>query len=167
VIISLLVAMDEKRGIGKDGKLPWRLSSDLRRFRELTMGHTIIVGRKTFESIGKALPGRQTIVVTRNPHYRIEGCLIAGSVQAAIELAGARGEHEAFVIGGADIYAQALPVADRVYLTEVQTEVAADTFFPEFDRSAWTENESYYQPADERNQHAFTFRLLEKKPEVR
>jgi dihydrofolate reductase len=163
VIISLLVAMDAKRGIGKDGKLPWRLSSDLKRFRELTMGHHIIVGRKTFGSIGKPLPGRQTIVVTRNPSYTIEGCLIAGSFQAAIELAQTRGENEVFVIGGADIYAQALGVADRVYLTEVHTEVDADTFFPEFDRSAWAEKECSYQPADEKNQHACTFRLLEKK----
>lgn len=163
MIISLLVAMDQKRGIGMDGKLPWRLSSDLKRFRELTMGHHIIVGRKTFESIGKPLPGRQTIVVTRNLSYKIEGCLIAGSVQAAIKLAEERGETEAFVIGGADVYAQALGVADRVYLTEVHAEVEADTFFPEFDRSAWTEKEVCYQPADEKNQHDCTFRLLEKK----
>jgi len=164
VIISLLVAMDERRGIGKDGKLPWRLSSDMKRFRELTMGHHIIVGRKTFESIGKPLPGRQTIVVTRNASYSGEGCLIAGSVQEAIDLAEARGETEAFVIGGADIYAQALDVADRIYLTAVHAEVDADTFFPEFNRSPWTEKECTYQPADEKNQHACTFRLLERTP---
>ena len=163
MIISLLVAMDEKRGIGKDGKLPWRLSSDLKRFRELTMGHHIIVGRKTFESIGKPLPGRRTIVVTRNPNYTVEGCLVAGSVESALKLAKERGESEAFIIGGADIYAQALEVADRIYLTEVHAEVDADTFFPEFDRSAWTERECTYQPTDEKNQHACTFRLLERK----
>jgi dihydrofolate reductase len=163
VIISLLVAMDEKRGIGKDGKLPWRLSSDLKRFRELTMGHHIIVGRKTFESIGKPLPGRRTILVTRNLNYTVEGCLVAGSVESALKLAKERGESEAFIIGGADIYAQALEVADRIYLTEVHAEVDADTFFPEFDRSAWTERECTYQPADEKNQHACTFRLLERK----
>jgi dihydrofolate reductase len=162
VIISLLVAMDEKRGIGKDGKLPWRLSSDMKRFRELTMGHHIIVGRKTFESIGKPLPGRQTIIVTRNPDYRVEGCLIAGSVEAAIELAASRGESEAFVIGGANIYAQSLDIADRIYLTEVHAEVDADTFFPEFDRSEWTEGECTFQPVDEKNQHACTFTLLER-----
>jgi dihydrofolate reductase len=162
VIISLLVAMDEKRGIGKDGKLPWRLSSDLKRFRELTMGHHIIVGRKTFESIGKPLPGRRTIVVTRNPSFKVEGCLIAGSVQDALDLAEARGENEAFVIGGADIYAQALDVADRIYLTEVHAEVDADTFFPEINASAWTEKDCSYQPADEKNQHACTFRRLDR-----
>lgn len=162
MIISLLVAMDEKRGIGKDGKLPWRLSSDLKRFRELTVGHHLIVGRKTFESIGKPLPGRQTIVVTRNADYMVEGCLIARSVESALELAESRGENEAFVIGGADIYAQALGFADRIYLTEVHAEVDADTYFPEFDRSAWTEKQTSYQPADEKNQHACTFMVLER-----
>lgn len=163
MIISLLVAMDEKRGIGKDGKLPWRMSADLKRFRELTMGHHLIVGRKTFESIGKALPGRRTIVVTRNPELQPEGCMVAASLEAAVETARMNEETEAFVIGGADIYAQALDLADRVYLTEVHAEVDADTFFPEFDRSAWTEKECSYQPADEKNHHACTFRLLERK----
>jgi len=163
VIISLLVAMDEKRGIGKAGKLPWRLSSDLKRFKSLTMGHHIIVGRKTFESIGKPLPGRRTVVVTRNPGFRPEGCLVAGSVQQAIEIAQANGEVEAFVIGGADIYARALEVADRIYLTQVHAEVGADTFFPELDRDSWVEKESLCQPPDEQNEHEFTFKLLERK----
>ena len=163
MIISLLVAMDEKRGIGKDGKLPWRLSSDLKRFRELTMGHHIIVGRKTYESIGKPLSGRQTIVVTRNPGFPPEGCLTAGSVHEAIGIAKANVETEAFVIGGSDIYAQAIDLADRIYLTQVHAEVGADTFFPELDRDSWVEKESSYQPSDDWNQYAFTFRLLERK----
>lgn len=163
MIISLLVAMDEKRGIGKDGKLPWRLSSDLKRFRELTMGHHIIVGRKTFESIGKPLPGRRTIVVTRNPELRPEGCQVAASIENAIETARINGETEAFVIGGADIFAHALAVADRIYLTEVHAEVDADTFFPEFDRSEWTERENFHQPPDEKNQYGCTYRVLERK----
>ena len=163
MIISLLVAMDEKRGIGKGGRLPWRLSSDLKRFRELTMGHHLIAGRKTYESIGKPLSGRQTIVVTRNPGFTPEGCLTAGSVQEAIGIAKAKGETEAFVIGGGDIYAQAIDVADRIYLTQVHAEVDADTFFPELDRDFWVEKESSYQPIDDRNQYAFTFRSLERK----
>jgi dihydrofolate reductase len=163
VIISLIVAMDEKRGIGKDGKLPWRLSSDLKRFRELTMGHHMIVGRKTFESIGKPLPGRQTIVVTRNPSFKADGCLVAGSVQAALALAQERGEPEVFVIGGAEIYTQTLDAADRVYLTQVRAEVDADTFFPELKREGWTERQSAFQAADERNQYSFSFKLLERK----
>lgn len=165
MIISLIVAMDEMRGIGKAGKLPWRLSSDLKRFKELTMGHHLIVGRKTFESIGKPLPGRQMIVVTRNAGFKSEGCLVAGSVQDAFSLAQGRGETEVFVIGGAEIYAQALGVADRVYLTLVHAEVNADTFFPVLHDEGWIEMESWYQPADEKNQHAFTFKLLERKTE--
>ena len=162
MIISLIVAMDEKRGIGKDGKLPWRLSSDLKRFRGLTMGHHLIVGRKTFESIGKPLPGRQMIVITHNASFKADGCLVAGSVQAALALAQERGETEVFVIGGAEIYAQTLDVADRVYLTQVHAEVDADTFFPELKHDSWTETQSAFQPAGEKNQYAFTFKLLER-----
>ena len=162
MIISLIVAMDEKRGIGKAGKLPWRLSSDLKRFRELTMGHHLIVGRKTFESIGKPLPGRQMIVLTRESGYAAEGGLTVVSIEAALALARQRGETEAFVIGGAEIYAQTLGVADRVYLTQVHAEVDADTFFPELDPLAWTETQIAFQPADHKNQYSFTFKLLER-----
>jgi dihydrofolate reductase len=162
VIISLLVAMDEARGIGKAGKLPWRLSSDLKRFRELTMGHHIIVGRKTFESIGKALPGRNIIIVTRDDSLKPDGCLIARSVEAAIALARERGETEVFVCGGAEIYAHALSAANRMYLTQVHAQVDADTFFPEFDASTWRETETSFQQADEKNQYAFTFKVFER-----
>ena len=162
MIISLLVAMDEKRGIGKAGKLPWHLSSDVRRFRELTMGHHLIVGRKTFESIGKPLPGRHTIIVTRNSNFNTEGCFVARSVEDAIALARDRGETEVFVIGGAEIYARALEAVDRIYLTEVHAEVDADTFFPEFDRSAWIETQQIYHSTDEKNQYSFMFKVLER-----
>ena len=161
--VSLIVAMDEKRGIGKEGRLPWRLSSDLKRFRELTMGHHIIVGRKTFESIGKPLPGRQMIVVTRNAGFEAEGCLVTHSVEAAVELARTRGETEVFVCGGAEIYARALPLAGRIYLTRVHARVDADTFFPEFETGAWKETVGSYQPADERNQYPSTFTVFEAK----
>lgn len=162
MIISLIVAMDERRGIGKDGKLPWRLSADLKRFRELTMGHCLIVGRKTFESIGKPLAGRQMIVVTHNAGFKAEGCLVAASVQAAIAIARERGETEAFVIGGAEIYSQTLDAADRLYLTQVHAEVGADTFFPELKSDSWTETQSAFQPADDKNQYPFTFKTLER-----
>jgi dihydrofolate reductase len=164
LIISLLVAMDEKRGIGKAGKLPWHLSSDLRRFRELTMGHHMIVGRKTFESIGKPLPGRHTIVATRNSNFKHEGCFVTRSVEDAIALARERGETEVFVIGGAEIYAQALDAADRIYLTQVHAVVDADTFFPEFDPGHWIETHHIDHPADEKNQYSFTFKILERGP---
>ena len=163
MIISLIVAMDEKRGIGKHGKLPWRLPADMKRFRELTMGHHMIVGRKTFDSIGKPLPGRQTIVVTRNRSFRAEGCMVAGSVGDALALAREGGDPEVFVLGGAEIYAQVLDEAERVYLTQVHAEVDADTFFPEWEPDAWIETQNVYQPADDKNQYAFTFKLLERK----
>jgi dihydrofolate reductase len=160
VIVSIIAAMDRKCGIGVDNKLPWRLSADLKRFRELTMGHHIIVGRKTFESIGRPLPGRRMIVVTRDRNYKAEGCDLAHSVEDATRLARERGESEAFICGGAEIYAQSIEIADRMYLTFVDAEVAADTFFPEFDEQKWDELESVYQPADEKNQYPFTFKLL-------
>jgi len=160
VIVSIIAAMDRKRGIGFDNKLPWRLSADLKRFRDLTMGHHIIVGRKTFESIGRSLPGRRMIVVTRNRNFKAEGCDVAHSVEDATRLARERGESELFICGGAEIYAESIGIADRMYLTFVDAEVAADTFFPEFDGREWIERESSYQPADEKNQYPFIFRLL-------
>jgi len=160
VIISIIAAMDRKRGIGVDNKLPWRLSADLKRFRELTTGHHIIVGRKTFESIGRPLPGRRMIVVTRDVNYKADGCDVAHSVEDAINLARERGESEVFICGGAMIYAQTIGGADRMYLTFVDAKVAADTFFPEFDEREWSERESFYQPADERNQYPFIFKTL-------
>ena len=166
MIISLLVAMDEAGGIGRAGKLPWRLSADMKRFRELTMGHHIIVGRKTFESIGKALPGRDMIVVTRGESLKFDGCLTARSVEAAIALARERGETEVFVCGGAEIYAHALGVAKRIYLTQVHAKVDADTFFPEFAASAWRETENSFQQANEKNQYPFTFKVLERNDPV-
>jgi dihydrofolate reductase len=163
VIISIIAAMDKKRGIGLANKLPWRLSADLKRFRELTMGHHIIVGRRTFESIGRPLPGRRMIVVTRDAAYKAEGCDLAHSVEDAVNLARERGESEAFICGGAEIYAKSIGIADRMYLTFVDAEVAADTFFPEFDELEWSERESFYQPADEKNEYAFDFKLMIRK----
>jgi len=163
VIISLIVAMDEKRGIGKAGRLPWRLSSDLKRFRKLTMGHHLIVGRKTFESIGKPLEGRHMIVVTRDQNFQPAGVIVSHSIDAALEVARERGENEVFVIGGGEIYVQTLSLADRLYLTQVHAEVSADTFFAEFSENAWIEKETIDQEADEKNQYPFTFKLLERR----
>jgi dihydrofolate reductase len=163
VIVSIIAAMDRKRGIGVDNKLPWRLSADLKRFRDLTMGHHIVVGRKTFESIGRPLPGRRMIIVTRNKNYIAEGCDVAHSVEDVTRLARERGESEVFICGGAEIYAQSIGIVDRMYLTFVEAEVAADTFFPEFDEREWSEQESVYQPADEKNQYPFTFKLIVRK----
>jgi len=163
LIVSLIAAMDKRRGIGLDNQLPWRLSADLKRFRELTMGHHIIVGRKTFKSIGKPLPGRQMIVVTRDSSFRAEGCFVCHSPEEAIRLASEHGENEVFIIGGAEIYNQSIALADRLYLTLVDAEVATDTFFPEFDEHKWMEREGAFHPSDEKNQFPFTFKLLVRK----
>nr|AIA10620.1 dihydrofolate reductase [uncultured bacterium] len=163
MIISLIVAMDRRRGIGIENRLPWRLPADLKRFRELTMGHHLIVGRKTYESIGKPLPGRQMVIITRDRNYRVDGCVVAHSVEEALALARAQGESEVFIGGGAEIYAQTLPHADRIYLTVVEAEVEVDVFLPEWPEEGdeeWIEQESIHHPPDEKNALPFTFKLL-------
>jgi dihydrofolate reductase len=153
--LSLIVAMSCDGIIGRDGALPWRLPNDLRRFKRLTMGHPVIMGRKTFESIGRVLPGRTSIVVTRQPDYRPAGVLVAHSMDEALDMASS--SDEAFVIGGGQIYAAALARVDRMYVTEVQGEVAGDTFFPDWDRAGWQSEEQGWQPADEKHTHAARF----------
>jgi dihydrofolate reductase len=157
--------MDEERGIGKNGQVPWRLSADLRRFKALTMGHHLILGRKTWESIGQSLPGRKMVIVTRNPEYRPQNCpecVVAPSLQAALELARQAGESEAFIGGGGEIYAQALPLADRIYLTTVHTRAGCDVFFPVFDPAGWVEVERLEQGGDKENQFTSAFQCLAK-----
>jgi dihydrofolate reductase len=160
--------MDENRGIGRENRLPWRQSADLKRFKSLTMGHHIIMGRKTFESIGQPLPGRVMVVVTRNPAFQLKGCdpascFVVHSLKEALDLAAARGEAEAFVIGGGDIFAQAIDLADRIYLTRVHTTGPVDVYFPEFTEQDWIPVESSQYPADQNNQFQLTFTLFEKK----
>ena len=125
------------RTIGINNTLPWRCPEDLTHFKALTMGHPMIMGRKTFDSIGKPLPGRVTVVVTRDRGLKVEGCLIAHSLPEAI--AACTGDEEIFVVGGAELYAQALPLVDRLYITEIQQEVEGDAHFPEFNRAEWQE----------------------------
>jgi dihydrofolate reductase len=163
MLISLIVAMDEKGGIGKDNRLPWHLSDDLKRFKTLTMGHHIIMGRRTYESIGKPLPGRTNIVITRNPNYKAEGCIVAHSLGEALDIARDRGEDEVFVTGGREIFARALETADRIYLTCVHAEVPADVYFPDFDEDEWFERDSKYYPANEKNDYAFSMKMLVRK----
>jgi dihydrofolate reductase len=163
MIISIIVAMDEKGAIGRDNRLPWHLSDDLKRFKATTIGHHIIMGRKTYESIGKPLPGRTNIVVTRNPAYQAKGCRIAHSLEEALEIARENGEEEVFVTGGRELFAQALDIADRIYLTRVHADVPANVYFPDFDETNWSEKDSFYHEADEKNEHAFTVKLLERR----
>lgn len=128
--LTLIAALDDERGIGKGGKLPWHISADLKRFKRLTTGHPIIMGRKTYESIGRPLPDRTNIVITRDESLNAPGCVVAHSLEDA--LAAGTGSDEAFVIGGAEIYALALPRADRLELTMVKGTHGADAFFPEY-----------------------------------
>ena len=148
---SIIAAVGKEReiGIGEKGrdKLPWHLPDDLRRFRQLTVGHSVIMGRKTFESIGRPLPDRQNIVVTRDENYQAEGCLVVHSLEEAFGLTA--DEEESFIIGGEQLYIQALPFANRMYITHVDTTVEeAQTFFPEFDKNDWRTVRSEDCPSD-------------------
>ncbi len=138
-ILSVIAAMAGNRVIGIRNTLPWRLPEDLKHFKALTMGHHIVMGRKTYESIGKPLPGRTTVIVTRDANYRMEGCLTANSLEAAVAICG--DDPEIFFVGGAEMYAQVLPRADRLYLTEIQAEYEGDAWFPSFDLDRWQETE--------------------------
>lgn len=135
--ISVIAALAKNRVIGIENRLPWRLPEDLAHFKALTLNHPILMGRKTFESLGRPLPGRTNIVITRNPGYRKDGCLVAASIPAAVALC--EDADEIFFIGGAELYAQAIPLADRLYLTEVDIEATGDAWFPDYDRSAFRE----------------------------
>jgi dihydrofolate reductase len=137
--VYLIAAVAANGVIGAGGKLPWRLPEDLRHFKALTLGHPVIMGRKTWESLGKPLPGRENIVVTRSPGYDAPGVHVAASLDAA--LAFCAGQSLAFVIGGRELYAAALPQADGLVLTEIQRDYDGDVRFPEFDRSAWRETQ--------------------------
>jgi len=159
-VLSLVVAAGERNEIGKDGRMPWHLPADLKHFKAVTLGKPVIMGRRTHESIGRALPGRRNIVVTRNPGYRAEGCEVAHSLQEALDLAG--DAPEVMVIGGAGLYREALPLADRIYLTRVAGQFDADTHFPGFAAGKWQEKERVHRPADERNACACEFIVLER-----
>jgi dihydrofolate reductase len=135
--ISLIVAMARNRTIGVNNTLPWRCPEDLKHFRALTMGHHIIMGRKTYDSIGKLLPGRTTVIVTRNVELKIADCLMANSLLSAINTC--TKDDEIFIVGGAELYAQAIPLVDTLYITEIQQDVEGDAHFPAFDMRAWRE----------------------------
>ena len=160
--INLIVAMAKNRVIGIDNKMPWHLPADFAWFRKTTLGHPVIMGRKTYESISKPLPGRRNMVVSRNPEWRADGCELFNSLDAV--LVSVPVETQAFVIGGASLYVAALPMADRIYLTEVDTTLDGDTFFPALDRSQWREYSREHRDADERNAHAMDFVILDRFP---
>ena len=158
--IALIAAMAENRVIGRENRLPWRLSADLRRFKALTMGKPVIMGRKTYESIGKPLPGRSNIVVTRDRGYRAQGCRVVHSLEQALEAAA--GHAEVMVIGGAELYRHSLERAERIYLTLVKAEVDGDALFPDIEPQQWRELERESHRADEKNEFDYDFITLQR-----
>lgn len=157
---SIIVAMTPDRVIGCKGELPWRLSADLRQFKRLTMGHHIIMGRKTYDSIGRLLPGRRTIVVSRQLDLAVAGADVVHSVEEALAIS--QGDPEPFFVGGQQIYREALPVATRIYLTLVHAQSEGDAFFPELPEQQWQLVEEEHHSADERNEHNYTFQRLQR-----
>ena len=166
-IISLIAAMTPQRVIGIKNSLPWKLPADMKWFRQHTLGKPVVMGRKTYESFGaRPLPERHNIVVTRDKNYDAGAATVAFSIDDAIEKAIKHKPdvEEIMIIGGANFYEQTLPIADRLYLTEVQTSLNGDAWFPEFDKTQWQLNESHSQDADEKNTYAMTFNVFAKNP---
>jgi dihydrofolate reductase len=159
--ISLIVAMSRNRVIGRDNALPWRLPADLARFKRITMGHHLIMGRKTWDSLGRPLPDRTTIVLSGRPGFAPPGAIAASSLDGAL---GRCAGDEVFVAGGAEVFRAALPRADRIYMTLIHADISGDTHFPEFDESEWAVTSREEHPADERNPHAYTFLIYDRKP---
>ena len=171
MIISIIVAIGNNRVIGNKNRLPWNLSADMEHFKKLTMGKPVIMGSLTYESIGKPLPGRENIVLTKDPDYKIAGCKIAHSLDEAILLAenSPLGEKskEIMICGGASVYKQYLPRADRMYLTIIEGHFEGDAFFPEFNVEEWEEKERISHKADENNPYKYSFLTLERKPSIK
>ena len=159
--LSIIVAMDRNRVIGRDDVLPWHISSDLKNFKKITMGKPIIMGRKTHESIGRPLPGRENIILTRDKNYQAEGCTVLHSLEEIFDHC--EDVDEVMITGGSEIYKQSLEQASRLYLTEVHTEIEGDTFFPEFDWNQWNEISREDHKADEKNEFDYSFVILKRK----
>jgi len=163
MIISAIVAMSQNHVIGKDNKIPWHLPADLKYFKKTTLNHHIILGRKCYESIGRPLPKRTNIIVTRNKEYEAEGCIIVGSVQEALEYSRSRKQSEVFIAGGGQIYEQSAELWDKLYLTEVETEVEGDIHFPKLLDEQWIMISEKSYVADETNPYNYTFKVYERK----
>ena len=161
--MSLIAALATNNVIGRNNQVPWCLPTDLRRFKALTMGHHLIMGRKTYDSVGRPLPGRTNVVITRRDDWSDEGVIVAHSLEEALRIAASAGETEAFIAGGAEIYQLAIHRADRMHLTRVHAEVEGDTFFPEFDDvSEWKLVDAEHCDADEKNEFPFSFLTYER-----
>lgn len=161
--ISCIVATAKNNVIGKDNQIPWYLPADLKYFKKCTLDHHIIMGRNCFESIGRALPKRTNVIVTRDMFYTVSNCMIAHSVGEALSIAEDNGEEEAFIIGGGQIYKQTIDLWDKLYLTEVDLEVDGDVFFPEIDLTEWKMIKKKDYNKDEKNSHNYSFQQFERK----
>lgn len=157
--ISIVVAIAENHAIGKDNKLLWHLPNDLKHFKEITSGHTVIMGRKTYDSVGRPLPNRRNIIITRQP-IEIEGCEVVNSVEAALALCA--GTPEVFIVGGAEIYKQVMHLTDKIFLTIVHANIEGDTYFPEIEPAIWKETQRQDHEANEKNALPYSFITLER-----
>ncbi|MCB0608971.1 MAG: dihydrofolate reductase [Lewinella sp.] len=162
MIVSAIVAAAENNAIGRHNQIPWYLSEDLKYFKRTTLDHFVIMGRRSFESIGRPLPRRTNVIITRDPFYAVSGCLVARSVEEALTMALNAGETEAFIIGGGEIYRQSLPYWDKLYLTRVEAVVEGEVFFPEPDWTQWRRIADEPHPADEKNDFPFRFQVFER-----
>lgn len=154
-MITLIAALGKNRELGKDNELIWHLPNDLKRFKKVTSSHAIIMGRKTFESLGKPLPNRTNIVITRNKNYKAQGAIVVNSIEEALHTV--KDDNSTFIIGGAEIYKLAMPLADKLDLTFVDAELNADAFFPEIDRNIWKETSREDFSADEKHKYNYSF----------
>ena len=162
MIKSIIVAKADNDVIGSNNKIPWHMPADLKHFKHKTLGHAIIMGRKTFESLKKPLPGRTTIIITTHQHYQVPGCTVVHEIAEAFQVAQQAEETEVFIAGGGEIYRKTLPFADKIYLTAIRARVEGDTFFPPIDNTTWAviKRESY--APDEKNPYPYDFIELEK-----
>lgn len=165
MLVSAIVAVAKNRVIGKDNTIPWYLSTDLKYFKKTTLNHHVIMGRKSFQSIGRPLPKRTNIIITRDPFFIATGCIIAHTLEEALRIAHDNGEAEAFIIGGAQIYELALPYLDKLYYTAVDAEPAGNILFPKINWEDWCLLSQKDHPAGEKDDHSFSFRMYARKGE--
>lgn len=161
--ISCIVACAKNNVIGKDNKMPWHLPADLAYFKKITSGHHIVLGRKNFESIGRPLPNRTNVIITRDKEFACSNCVVAYSIEEALSIAHKNGEEEVFIIGGGTIYEQSKELWDKLYLTEIDLEVEGDVFFPDLNMEEWKLISSQDNPKDEKNPYNYSFKLYHKK----
>ncbi len=162
MIVSIIVAAAQNDIIGKENKLPWHLPADMKYFKQTTSGHCIIMGRKTFDALGKPLPNRTNIIITRQEDFSVEGCVVVNQLQHAIDYCRDHGEEECFIIGGGDIFIQSLIWTDRIYLTHIHHPFDGDTFFPALNKGDWNEISSAKHLPDEKNKYAYSFIVYER-----